>query len=141
MNRNTFDNDDNQDSGRGTILPKPAQIPCLRCGHHQTWAETRRQFGRLLRFGYSKEGAKDHSPRCQKCTTRFLAGCRDMNEEQSDRTVEAVEGIGSEITNATRERISRLASEHREERRRRRFARLAAEGAAEQAGDGLPSLD
>ena len=47
---------------------------CLRCGYRVTWAEQRRQYGRLIRRGKSDEEAKALMPRCQKCTTAALKG-------------------------------------------------------------------
>jgi hypothetical protein len=40
--------------------------PCL------TWADQRRQYGRVLRAGLTPKEAKALMPRCQKCTTKAL---------------------------------------------------------------------
>lgn len=47
-------------------------MTCLGCGFRITWREQRRQFGRLLRLGRSKEEASALLPRCQKCVTAKL---------------------------------------------------------------------
>ena len=49
-----------------------ADIHCVRCGYHITWADQRRQFGRLMRLGFGYEDAKALMPRCQKCVTTTL---------------------------------------------------------------------
>jgi len=45
------------------------KIRCLRCGLGMTWAEQRRQFGRLIRKGLSPQEVKTIAPLCQKCIT------------------------------------------------------------------------
>jgi hypothetical protein len=46
---------------------------CRGCGQYGiTWAEQRRQYGRLLRRGISPEAVKGLLPRCQKCVTALL---------------------------------------------------------------------
>lgn len=45
---------------------------CLRCKYPMTWEAQRRQFGRLIRRGLTKEQAKEMLPRCQKCMTVYL---------------------------------------------------------------------
>jgi hypothetical protein len=45
---------------------------CLACANPMTWAAQRRQFARLLEFGFSAADAKPLLPRCQKCVTQLL---------------------------------------------------------------------
>jgi hypothetical protein len=47
---------------------------CLNCGlgYGVTWEQQRRQFGRLIRRGFTAEQAKKILPRCQKCVTTYL---------------------------------------------------------------------
>jgi hypothetical protein len=45
---------------------------CAGCKYKLTWAEQRKQFGRLLRLGKTQEQAKAIMPRCQTCTTRAI---------------------------------------------------------------------
>lgn len=47
---------------------------CLRCGYRITWAEQRRQYGRLIRRGKSHDEANALMPPCQRCTTAALKG-------------------------------------------------------------------
>ena len=42
---------------------------CIQCGFAMTWAERRRQYGRLIRKGLSPQEADAIMPRCQKCIT------------------------------------------------------------------------
>lgn len=49
-----------------------ASSRCLGCDYRMTWAARRRQYGRLLRRGFSADQAKAAMPRCQKCVTRWL---------------------------------------------------------------------
>jgi hypothetical protein len=51
-----------------TII-QPTKDRCLRCGLGMTWAEQRRQFGRLIRKGLSPQEVKAITPLCQKCIT------------------------------------------------------------------------
>lgn len=46
---------------------------CLSCNHPITWAEQKKQFGRLVRKGLSSEQAKRLLPWCGKCVTNALA--------------------------------------------------------------------
>jgi hypothetical protein len=39
-----------------------------------TWADQKRQFGRVIRSGRSSQEAKLLGPLCQKCTTLVLRG-------------------------------------------------------------------
>jgi len=39
-----------------------------------TWAQQRRQWGRLKQRGYSQDEIKQAMPRCQKCLTRWMKG-------------------------------------------------------------------
>jgi hypothetical protein len=48
--------------------PRPT-IVCLGCGYLMTWAEQRRQFGRLIRLGLGRDEAKARMPRCRRCIT------------------------------------------------------------------------
>jgi hypothetical protein len=45
---------------------------CIGCGFPVTWEHQRRQWGRLMRRGLSREEAKNLMPRCQKCMTLAL---------------------------------------------------------------------
>jgi hypothetical protein len=49
-----------------------SKIKCLRCNNAMTWAEQRRQFGRLIQCGFTPDQAKERVPRCQKCITIML---------------------------------------------------------------------
>ena len=43
---------------------------CKHCGNIMTWAEVRRQYGRLIqKKGRPPEQARELSPLCQKCVT------------------------------------------------------------------------
>ena len=44
-----------------------------------TWAERRKQYGRLRRAGLSHEATISLLPRCQKCTTVYLRDRRSMS--------------------------------------------------------------
>jgi hypothetical protein len=55
--------------GEGKMLSK---IQCLDCKLRLTWAERRRQFGRIIKRGHPPELAKQLMPRCQKCVTSLL---------------------------------------------------------------------
>jgi len=58
---------------------------CKDCRRILTWAERRRQYGRLLRRGLTEEQVKGALPRCQKCMTVWL---QPNNDEHGggDRT-------------------------------------------------------
>ena len=45
---------------------------CKGCGYPITWAEQRKQYGRLARRGMAPDDIKAVVPRCQKCVTRWL---------------------------------------------------------------------
>jgi hypothetical protein len=45
---------------------------CKECAKRLTWAETRRQYGRLRQRGYSHEQSAARGTSCQKCTTAFV---------------------------------------------------------------------
>lgn len=45
---------------------------CRDCHNHITWAELRRQYGRLLNRGLTPTEAKQMLPRCPKCVTAAL---------------------------------------------------------------------
>lgn len=45
---------------------------CLRCGNLMTWADQKRQYGRLMRAGVSNDKIREVQPRCQKCVTILL---------------------------------------------------------------------
>jgi uncharacterized protein with PIN domain len=49
---------------------------CLHCNRELTWAEQRRQFGRVMRTGLTVEEARALLPRCQKCMTLVLEARR-----------------------------------------------------------------
>jgi SOS response regulatory protein OraA/RecX len=49
---------------------------CLRCHYPMTWEQQRRQFGRLMRKGFTKDEAKAALPRCQICMTVWLRAYR-----------------------------------------------------------------
>lgn len=55
-----------------TDRPPRRRDCCQRCGHEITWAESRRQWGRLVRAGLDATEAKSLQPRCQKCSTAYL---------------------------------------------------------------------
>ena len=61
---------------------------CLRCNQQMTWAEQRRQFGRLIRYGWTPEEAKRLTPRCQKCVT-------EPSETEEQQPVMAVVAVKS----------------------------------------------
>lgn len=45
---------------------------CKRCKTTVTWAEQRKQYGRLIRAGLELSQAKEAGPRCKKCMTVYL---------------------------------------------------------------------
>ena len=48
-------------------------VTCRDCGWTgMTWAEQRRQFGRVVQAGLTIDEAKTLMPRCQRCTTIVL---------------------------------------------------------------------
>jgi hypothetical protein len=47
-----------------------SQIRCRDCRYLMTWAEQRKQYGRLMRRGV--DNIKAAQPRCQKCMTKYL---------------------------------------------------------------------
>ena len=61
-------NDDHADRP----APRPARTPCVGCGCSLTWAQQRKQYGRLRKMGYDHDQASYAMPRCQKCTTKWL---------------------------------------------------------------------
>jgi len=48
------------------------EIRCKRCRCLMTWADQRKQFGRMIGRGLTTEEAKTVQPRCQKCVTVYL---------------------------------------------------------------------
>ena len=50
----------------------PHKTRCKGCNYPITWAEQRRQYGRLLKRGLATDQAKAAAPRCQKCMTKYL---------------------------------------------------------------------
>src|SRR5690348_4640516 len=59
---------------KSSLLP-PGVIDngrCLSCGIPITWAEQRRQFGRLVKVGANPQTAKAAMPRCYRCVTSLL---------------------------------------------------------------------
>jgi hypothetical protein len=51
----------------------PARIKCSNgCGRRMTWAETRVQYGRMIKRGCSVEESKRRSPICGKCVTATM---------------------------------------------------------------------
>jgi hypothetical protein len=58
--------------------PRPRKpTVCQHCRYPMTWEAQRRQFGRLMRSGFTKAEAKALLPRCQKCMTVLLENRRD----------------------------------------------------------------
>jgi hypothetical protein len=51
-----------------------SQNRCRGCRFPITWTEQRRQYLRMGRCGLTKAEAKQASPRCGKCVTRWLRG-------------------------------------------------------------------
>lgn len=45
---------------------------CKQCQSEMTWTQARGQYGRMLARGLSQADAKNFSPRCPTCTTKFL---------------------------------------------------------------------
>ena len=61
------------ETNEAIFLPRPTpKTRCKGCNYPITWAEQRRQYGRLLRRGLSTDHAKAAGPRCQKCMTKYL---------------------------------------------------------------------
>ena len=46
---------------------------CRDCRNRVTWAELRRQYGRLVNHGLEPAQAKQILPRCPKCVTAVLS--------------------------------------------------------------------
>jgi hypothetical protein len=64
-----------EQDARRALPPRPApKTRCQGCGFHVTWAEQRKQYGRLVRRGLPPERIKAILPRCQKCVTRAMRG-------------------------------------------------------------------
>ncbi|HEY4261621.1 MAG TPA: hypothetical protein VGM98_15735 [Schlesneria sp.] len=61
---------------RATVpfIPSRPKTCCVGCGTGMTWAEIRRQYGRLLRKGLTVEQVKAILPKCQKCVAQLLSG-------------------------------------------------------------------
>lgn len=58
----------------GTTTKTARDDLCRGCGVVPlTWADQRKQFGRMMRAGLSKEQAGANSPRCGKCVTELLS--------------------------------------------------------------------
>jgi len=55
---------------------KPSKARCKGCRYPITRAESMVQWGRLVGAGLAEGEVKSASPRCQKCTTRFLREIR-----------------------------------------------------------------
>ncbi len=47
---------------------------CTQCHGGMTWAEQKKQWGRMVRAGTNEVDATAAQPRCQKCTTAYLKG-------------------------------------------------------------------
>jgi hypothetical protein len=62
-----------------TRVKTTASDLCSRCSARITWADQRRQWGRLIRAGLSERQARDIQPRCQKCVTIHLAELRELS--------------------------------------------------------------
>jgi len=50
----------------------PRRNRCNDCNLPMTWADVRRQFGRLMKTGVLLNDAKAVMPLCQHCTTKWL---------------------------------------------------------------------
>lgn len=47
-------------------------IHCKQCPAIMTWFEVKREYGRLMKSGYTKEKTKELLPLCHKCVTLTL---------------------------------------------------------------------
>lgn len=52
------------------------KTPCSVCDNRITWEEQRREFGRLLKGGFSRNQAKAVMPRCCDCVSTLLRRAR-----------------------------------------------------------------
>lgn len=66
-----YDTAEEFEAAQHRAVPRPKGV-CARCGHPMTWAEQRRQFGRLMRQGFAADAARQMLPRCQTCMTITL---------------------------------------------------------------------
>jgi hypothetical protein len=57
-----------------------ANNECKTCHFVMTWAEQRKQFGRLKTLGYTDDQINDCLPRCQKCVTVWKNENRPKDE-------------------------------------------------------------
>lgn len=62
---------------------------CKQCNNPMTWAQSRVQFGRLLKQGKTPEQAKEILPRCQLCVTRLV----QRTELDAKRAAERIERV------------------------------------------------
>lgn len=49
-----------------------SQSQCKSCGCRMTWADSKRQFGRLMKLGFQPEQIKELLPRHQSCMTQKM---------------------------------------------------------------------
>jgi hypothetical protein len=68
-------------------LTLQTKIRCLQCGLGMTWAEQRRQYGRLIRKGLNPQDAKAITPLCQKCITVSFDRTNENRRHQSVQSV------------------------------------------------------
>ncbi len=59
---------------------------CIGCNNPMTWAESRVQYGRLLKRGIDEATAKQATPRCQKCMTVWIAANAPDAPDAADAT-------------------------------------------------------
>lgn len=64
--------DNSSDSSVASALKPRRQDRCKRCRYAITWADQRKQFGRMIKRGLSIDEIKAIQPRCQKCVTVYL---------------------------------------------------------------------
>jgi hypothetical protein len=68
-----------------------SQNRCRGCRFPITWTEQRRQYLRMGRCGLTKAEAKQASPRCGKCVTRWLRGRAAPTEHPQGRGGKSLE--------------------------------------------------
>jgi hypothetical protein len=62
------------------------QNRCRSCGNAMTWADQRRQYGRLIQRGLTPQATAELMPRCQKCVTTHLRDVINKDQDNAEPT-------------------------------------------------------